>query len=106
MPKTSDDLALRKQVLQAKSSLQRLEIQRDLQGIADSLGWLRTGVDVLGTVSKQAGRVGLVLRSLVGNPVGTAAALGSGMFVLSKVVNLVLRLLRPADADAPRKNAP
>ena len=100
MSKSMDELALRKQVLQAKSTLHRLEIQRHAQGVGDSLGWMRTGAKVVGSLSVQTGLLGLAMRRVTGSPVGQAVALTSGFVLLSKIAGLVLRLIRSSGSSA------
>jgi hypothetical protein len=101
MNKSMEELALRKQVLQAKSTLHRLEIQRHAQGVGESLGWLRTGARVVGSLSVQTGLLGLAMRRVTGSPVGQAVALTSGFVLLTKVAGLLFRLIRsPADRTA------
>ena len=102
MGKTLEDLALRKKVLQAQATLNRLEVQRDLQAIGGSLGWIRTGARFMGSLSVQTGLLGLALRRVAGSPVGQAVAFSSGLIVLSKIVRLVLRVLHP---EAPASTA-
>jgi hypothetical protein len=94
MNRSLEDLALRKQVLQARSTLHRLQIQRDFQSIGDSLGWVRTGTKVVTALSIRTGLLGLALRRVTGSPIGQAVALSSGFFLLMKVAGLGLRLLR------------
>jgi hypothetical protein len=94
MSSSLKDLALRKKVLQARSTLHRLQVQRDLQAIGDSLGWLRTGTKALTSLSLRAGLLGLALRRVTGSPVGQAVALSSGLVLLTRVASLGLRLLR------------
>ncbi|MFI5399514.1 MAG: hypothetical protein ACHQZQ_00480 [SAR324 cluster bacterium] len=106
MNKPLDELVARKTVLVAKAALQRLEIRRDLQGIADSLGWVRTGARAVGALSVRTGLLGLALRRVAGSPVGQAVAFTSGLLVLSRVVSLAFRLLRPAAARAAAKDTP
>jgi hypothetical protein len=105
MGKLLEDLALRKQVLQAQATLHRLEVRRDMQAIAASLGWLRAGAQFMGSLSVQTGLLGLALRRVAGSPVGQAVAFSSGLLVLSRIVSLGLRLIRPAPAPAPAKDA-
>ncbi|MFI5401226.1 MAG: hypothetical protein ACHQZQ_09275 [SAR324 cluster bacterium] len=106
MNKSWEELALRKKVLVAKSTLQRLEIRRDLQGIADSLGWVRTGAKAVGSFSARAGLLGLALRRVAGSPVGQAVAFTSGLVLLSRVASLGLRLLRGSGAATSAKDTP
>jgi hypothetical protein len=94
MNKSLQELALRKQVLQAKSNLQRLQVQRHAQALGESLSWLRTGAKAVSSLSVGSGLLGLALRRATGSPVGQAVALTSGLLLLSKVAGLALRLLR------------
>lgn len=106
MNRPLQELAERKQVLVAKASLQRLEIQRDLQGIADSLGWVRTGARTVGALSVRTGLLGLALRRAAGSTVGQAVAFTSGLVLLSRIVRLGLRLIRPARQVPPKQDTP
>jgi len=106
MNKSVEELALRKQVLVAKSTLHRLEMQRAAQGIGESLGWVRTGAKVATSLSVRAGLLGLALRRVADNPVGQAVALTSGLILLSKVASLGLRLIRGSAARPAAKDAP
>lgn len=101
MSRPLDELALRKQVLQARSTLQRLQIRRDFQALEDSLGWVRTGMKVVTSLSIRTGLLGLALRRVTGSPVGQAVALSSGVLLLAKVGSLVLRLLRGSGDSSP-----
>lgn len=101
MSRSLDEMALRKQVLQARSTLHRLQIQRDFQAVGDSLGWLRTGMKAVTSLSIRTGLLGLALRRVTGSPVGQAVALSSGVLLLAKVASLLLRLVRGADGTSP-----
>ena len=101
MSKSMEELALRKKVLQAKSNLHRLEIQRYAQGVGDSLGWMKTGAKVVGSLSMQTGLLGLAMRRVTGSPVGQAVALTSGFVLLSKIAGLVFRLIRNSGGRTP-----
>lgn len=100
MNSSLEEMALRKKVLQARSALHRLEIQRHLQGIDESLGWIRTGAKTLGSLSVRTGLLGLALRRATGSPVGQAVALTSGLVLLSKIAGLAFQLFR----GSPRKS--
>jgi hypothetical protein len=89
-------------VLQAKSSLQRLQIQRHVHGVGDSLSWVRKGANAVGSLSIGSGLLGLAMRRVTGSPVGQAVALTSGLLLLSRVVGLGWRLLR---SEPPRSSA-
>jgi hypothetical protein len=106
MSKSMEEMALRKKVLLAKSTLHRLEMQRNAQGIADSLGWVRTGAKAVSSLSVRAGLLGLALRRVTGSPVGQAVALTSGLILLSKVASLGLQLIRSSGARSPEQGTP
>jgi hypothetical protein len=102
MNKALEDLALRKKVLQAQATLSRLEVQRDVQAIGGSLGWMRTGARFVGSLSVQTGLLGLALRRVAGSPVGQAVAFSSGLVVLTKILRLGMRLLRAEPPESAR----
>lgn len=106
MSKASEELALRKKVLQAQATLNRLQVQRDLQAISGSLGWIRAGARFVGSLSVQTGLLGLALRRVSGSPMGQAVAFSSGLLVLSKIVRLGLGLLHPAESRATTPGKP
>ena len=106
MSRSAEELALRKKVLQAQATLNRLQVQRDVQAISGSLGWIRAGGRFMGALSVQTGLLGLALRRVAGGPVGQAVAFSSGLLVLSKIVRLGLRLLYPGEASASTPDKP
>jgi hypothetical protein len=106
MNRTLEDLALRKKVLQAQATLNRLEVQRDVQAIGGSLGWMRTGARFMGSLSVQTGLLGLALRRVAGSPIGQAVAFSSGLIVLTKILRLVMGLLRGAEPPASARDVP
>lgn len=106
MSKSIEEIALRKKVLLAKSTLHRLEMQRNAQGVAASLGWVRKGAKVVSSLSVQTGLLGLALRRVTGSPVGQAVALTSGLILLSKVARLGLQLIRPSGTRSAGQGAP
>jgi hypothetical protein len=94
MNKTAEELILRKQVLIAKSDLHRLQVQRGVQGIANSLGWIGTGAKVASSLSLRTGLLGLVVQRVTGSPLGQAAALTGGLLLLSKIATAGFRMIR------------
>jgi len=93
MNRRLQELAAHKQVLQGRSTLHRLEFQRDLLGLADSLHWLRTGARAVSTLSAGSAVLGGALKKIVGNPIGGLLALSSGVLLLVRLAGLGVRLL-------------
>ncbi len=104
--KTAEELALRKQVLVAKSDLHRLQVQRGVQGIGDSLSWVGTGAKVASSLSLRTGLLGLVVKQVTGSPLGQVAAMTGGLMLLGKVASLGFRMLRAAGQGSSATGQP
>lgn len=107
MNRRLEELALRKQVLQARSTLHRLEIQSEVQSIGGSLSWVGTSVKTATPWSIGTSLAGLALRSIASGRVGRVLALTSGLLLLVKLTRIGIRLIGETGAadDVPIPSA-
>jgi hypothetical protein len=97
-----EELRLRKRLLQARSALYRLKIQREAGALRESLSWRRAArVMVRSPVARSAG-FGLALEVLGPGRMARLVAFASRVLMAARVANIVLMLLRRRTAE-PRE---
>jgi len=97
-----EELLLRKRLLQARSALYRLKLQREAGALRESLSWRRAArVMVHSPVAKSAG-FGLALEVLGPGRMARLVAFASRALMAARVANIVISLLRRRTAE-PRE---
>jgi hypothetical protein len=106
MNKRLTDLAQRKKVLQARSTLHRLEMQSALQSIGGGLSWVAAGARSASFWSVGSWVAGWALRR-IGGRAGRVLALTSGVLLLVKLTRIGIRLMGASGAsdDVPIPSA-
>lgn len=90
MNKTGENLALRKQLLQARSTLCRLRIRHELNTLRDSLGWTRRMVSAVTATPVRAAAFGLALYGVSRTPLARVLALAVRALLLGRLAKLAL----------------
>ncbi len=90
MNKAREDLALRKQLLQARSTLCRLRIRHELNTFHDTLGWTRRVVTAVTATPVRAAAFGLALYGVSRTPLARVLALAVRMLLLGRLAKLAL----------------
>ena len=94
MSKALDDLALKKQLLQARSSLYRLRIRRDLIEMTNALDWVRTGVGVAAALPVPSGLFRLALQALGEGRIARIIRFVSRVILFARITGVAIALLR------------
>ncbi len=92
MSKALEEIALRKQMLQARSALCRVEIESGLQALGASIPWLGIGPKAAEPEPLWAWLAGTALRRLAGGGLGRGLAFTTGALLAVKVARLVIGL--------------
>ena len=106
MNPAEDDLALRKELLIARSSLCRLKIRHEVQSLRHSLSWREAGA---AAVQTEAGRDALFLLAAEGigrNRMARWLAVAGQALAIARLISLAVQALRnppagPADPAQP-----
>jgi hypothetical protein len=101
MTRPLEDLALRKQLLHARSTLYRLKIRHELNAMQEALSWSRAGVMALRALPVGSGILTLALQALPRSRLAQLLALGSRMLLLSGLASIAVNLLRKPSAPPP-----
>jgi hypothetical protein len=94
MSKSLDELALRKQLLQARSALYRLKIHQEFGVVRESFQWTNIGAKVITSLPVRSRVLGFILRNLRGNKGARVLAFAGKMIVFAKAAGLLMRLFR------------
>ncbi len=94
MNKALDNLALRKQLLQARSTLYRLRIRHGLIALHDNLSWARAGATAFNALPVRSALFGLALSGLPHNRLARLLALASRTLLLVRLTRIALSLLQ------------
>ena len=94
MSKTIEELRLKKDVLQAKSTLYRLKVHRDIQNIEGKLHWVGVGAQIVKSIPFRSTLLSYFLKS--GRHVGVSKALGfsAKIILFAKIAKTVLSFLK------------
>jgi hypothetical protein len=92
--KALDDLALKKQLLQARSTLYRLRIRRDLGEITNALDWLGTGIGVAASLPVPSGLFRLALQALGEGRIARVVRFASRVILFARITSVAIALLR------------
>jgi len=93
MNRSLEELALRKELLQARSALYRVKIQQEMNAVSKNLQWTKVGVKVITSYPIRSALLGFTFKYLRRRtPRLLAFASGAVMFV--KLAGVVNRLFR------------
>jgi hypothetical protein len=95
-------LALRKQLLQARSTLYRLRIRHEVDAARNSLGWAQAGVMAAKALTLRATVLGLALHGVPHGRLARWLALAARVVLLAKAAGSAVRLLQKPPPPATR----
>jgi hypothetical protein len=94
MSKTLDNLALKKQLLQARSSLYRLRIHRDIMEMTSALDWVQTGAGVVASLPVRSGLFSLAMQAMGQWRIARVIRFASRVIVVARITRVAIALLR------------
>ncbi len=99
MSKTIEELRLKKDLLQAKSTLYRLKVHRDIQNIEGKLHWVGVGAQVVKSIPFRSTLLSYLLKS--GRQAGVAKVLGfsAKVILFAKITKTVVGFLKRPKAS-------
>jgi hypothetical protein len=101
MNKSLENLALRKQLLQARSTLCRLRIRYELNAMHDTLNWARAGVMAVKALPVRSIVFGLALYGVAHSRLARLLTLAARMLLLARLASIAVNLLRKPSALPP-----
>lgn len=101
MNKYLENLALRKQLLQARSTLCRLRIRYELDALHDTLSWAQAGVMAVTALPVRSTVFGLALVAVGHNRLARLLTLAARMLLLARLASIAVNLLRKPSALPP-----
>ena len=101
MNKTLADLALKKELLQARSALYRLQIRRELDSVSGTLSWVQAGTKLAASLPVRSGFYSLALQALGQGRVARLLRFASRVIFFAKLTNIALAMLRKSAAKPP-----
>ncbi len=101
MNKALENLALRKQLLQARSTLCRLRIDYELTAMRDSLNWAQAGVMAIKTLPVRSTIFGLALQGMGHKRLARLLTLAARTLFAVRLTGIALTLLRKPAAAPP-----
>lgn len=101
MNKSLENLALRKQLLQARSTLCRLRIRYELNAMRDRLSWARAGVMAVKVLPVRSALLGLALYGVPHSRLARLLALAARVLLLARLASIAANLLRKPSALPP-----
>jgi hypothetical protein len=96
-----DVLALRKEVLLARSALCRLRIHRDVLNVREGLTFARAGTALAGSARLREAALGLAAAGIGGGRVARFIALAGRTVVIARLALALYRAARPAPPPRP-----
>lgn len=111
MSEKLQDLAVRKQLLLARSALIRLQIRHQLHGMRGGVSWANVGMRAVNSAPVRSALFGLALSRLGHNRVARVLAIASKAILFAKITGVALdikRGLQRAESveDVPVEKAP
>jgi hypothetical protein len=100
MSKTLDELAARKQLLIARSTLTRLQIQSELLGLRDSVSWTRIGLRAATSAPVRSAMFGLALSRLGHNRMARLLGLASKVILAAKMTGVAVAIRKQLKDEA------
>lgn len=101
MNKSLENLALRKQLLRARSTLFRLRIRCEFNAMRDTLSWARTGVMAVKALPLRSAILGLALFGVSRSRLARLLALAARMLLLARLASIVASTLRKPSVRRP-----
>ena len=101
MNKSLENLALRKQLLQARSTLCRLRIRYELNAMHDTLSWTRAGVMAVKALPVRSTVFSLALVGVGHSRLARLLRLAARMLLLARLAGFAVNLLRTPSAPPP-----
>jgi len=101
MNKYLENLALRKQLLEARSTLCRLRIRYELDAMHDTLSWAQAGVMAVNALPVRSTVFGLALVAVGHNRLARLLTLAARMLLLARLASIAVNLLRKPSALPP-----
>ena len=101
MNKTLEDLALKKELLQARSALYRLQIRRELDSVSGTLSWVQAGTKLAASLPVRSGFYSLALQALGQGRVTRLLRFASRVIFFVKLTNIALTMLRKSATNPP-----
>jgi len=95
MNRSLDELALRKQLLQARSALYRLRICCELEAIGDRLSWTRAAVTAVNALPVGSALLGLALYGAAHSRLARLAGLAARALLLARLASVAIRRIWP-----------
>lgn len=106
MSESAELLALRKELILARSALYRLKIGGEVVALRESLSWARAGLSVAGSVPVRNLAFGLMLSGLGGGRLARFIALASRTLVVARLAVVAIGMLRGRPAGPPAATNP
>jgi hypothetical protein len=100
MSKELDDLAGRKQLLIARSTLARLQMQSELLGLRESVSWTRIGLKAATSAPVRSALFGLALSRLGHNRVASLLGLASKAILFAKMTSTAIAIRKKLKDEA------
>lgn len=94
MNRSLEELALRKQLLQARSKLYRLRMRRELDAVHGTLGWARAGAMAARALPVRSAVLGLALYGAAHARLARLLALAARMLLLARLATAAYKLLQ------------
>ena len=94
MSKALDNLALKKQLLQARSSLYRLRIRRDIMEMTSALDWMQTGAGVVASLPVRSGLLSLAMQAMGQGRIARVIRFASRVILFARITGVVVAMLR------------
>ena len=95
MNDSADNLALRKQLLQARSALCRLRIRHQLDEMQGVLSWTRAAATAVNVLPIGSAVLGLALYGAAHSRLARLAALAARALMLARLASVVIRRIWP-----------
>jgi hypothetical protein len=103
MNRNEDNLALRKELLVARSSLYRLKIRHEVETFRHHLSWREAGAEAVRTPAARDALFLLAAEGIGRSRTARWLAVAGQVLAIAKLINLAVQMLRapPADPAGP-----
>ncbi|MES2354709.1 MAG: hypothetical protein V4568_09980 [Pseudomonadota bacterium] len=92
--RTLEELALRKEVLRARSALYRLKLQHELHTIGNSFQWTKAGAKVMTSLPMRSALLGLIFKFLPDSKVSRLLTLMSQAALFTKMTRIIVDVFK------------
>ena len=96
-----ETLALRKQILQARSLLCRLRIQHEIQTLPGKVGWAQAGIGALQSFPVRSALLGMALQVIPHSRLARILGMASRILLVAKVACVATAMLQRDSSPAP-----